>query len=200
MLAHLSHTAARVCARVVFFCAIAATFATGCTEPVDQAPGPPSRVQVKSEITWPNEAPDADALSLLSDEARAAINSSPVPVLVPYNQQLLPRASILADRAGYAFVAEQLLPESTTKVGYSIELSATYVGYEYPGSPNAATTVETSPTIVVQEDDGERILRATWSRYGVAYRAMLVCAGLQPCGDDVLEGILDSTVYVGGVQ
>jgi hypothetical protein len=188
--------------RNVSFVVVLACIA-GCDEPQPTAPPPkpppPAATgakvgtKVEQQIDWPEASSiDHKARAALADDARAAVDRAPVPVLVVARPSLLAAAKVIAQPNFYALSAQS--------EGVTISLQATRIAHKYDHIPPAKgpALVRGKPAFVTQN---EAIWSATWTEFGASYVLEVECNTLPDprCTDDrfVLE-LAENLAYVGG--
>ncbi|HEY0135818.1 MAG TPA: hypothetical protein VGB85_17155, partial [Nannocystis sp.] len=138
---------------------------------------------------WP-AAIDQATRERLPAPARAAVERSPVPVLVPADPGWLSSTQVFPGSWGYALAARD--GEVT------LALHASRIATIVPGVGVATGTHR------VRGVDGflsvnEGIRTASWIEHGVAYSLDLECRDPQACSEAALRAAVEGLVYVGGV-
>lgn len=128
------------------------------------------------QVSWPAEnVVDRDTLGLLSEDARAAVRSSKLPVLAPRRATLAAPAKVVA-RPNFTALAIRGQGDDD---GLTVSLSATRVSQRYELAPTdlgAARPHQVrngKPAWVLQN---EGIWSVTWEEHGVSYVLELECA------------------------
>jgi len=152
--------------------------------------------RVERVPVWPAASTIAAVRERLSATMTAAIDRSPVPVLVPREPSWLVRASVHAvgpESPGYALAASQ--------GGRHLSVQASRIATLLPRVGHVRGTRR------IRGVDGflgenEGIRTASWIEHGVAYSAELECE--DPAGPDCREGqleaLVEGLVYVGGAD
>jgi len=150
-------------------------------------------------VAWPDRSLLEDTvLDRLPEEARASIERSTLPVLVPRTGGLTERTQLAVKPAFYA----ASIRGEGEHAGIHVSVSATKIMHRYPGMPRAEKTERVrgdKPAWVLQN---EGIWSVTWEEHGVTYVVELECA--RPYEDarcasaEHVVKIADELAFVGG--
>lgn len=149
--------------------------------------------KVMRAVRWPaDSARDPQVYGALDEQSRAAVDASPVPVLLPNGPLSFERQQVMRGPQWYAF--------SGARHGVTVSVQASGQARVYPG----VKPVPGSHTLRDQEafvSRNEGIWAASWIEHGVAYDVSLECAPVDdpPCNDEhTLVALVEGLVYVGG--
>lgn len=155
---------------------------------------PLAKAERRAEVAKPDwsGAPDRTALEALSKDARDEVVKSPVPVLLPTDSELAPRAIVTVGPVYYAV--------SSSENGITLTLHGTRLAYQYADIPPAKGDRQLrGASGWVTKESG--IWSASWHERGVAYSLDLECADPNDgrCTDDrLLVDHVTRLVYAGG--
>lgn len=150
-------------------------------------------LSVIKAVTWPPDSSVDEAMrATLSDEARAAVAGSPVPVLVPSWADW--------ERPPKVMVAEHWFAFSGATDGLTLAVQGSRLArrYEGIGPTRGSRLVRGQPGFVTAD---RRIWSASWIEGGVSYTLDVECAnaGDPRCADDrFVVDQAESLTYVGG--
>jgi hypothetical protein len=201
---HIRRAPTLAWAQVGCLAVVLAAGAMACSQPQERgsdeaSPPPPPKTApqkkqvVQSAVSWPARATlDEPTRQALSPKSLAAVDRSPVPVLVVARPALLAASTVMSKAAWYAL--------STRDVGITVSLSASNVAHRYPRTPlvRGPRKVRGQDAFVTQN---EGIWSAAWVESGAAYSLELECATPSDarCADpSYLMGLADDLRYVGG--
>jgi len=156
---------------------------------------PELRRTTQSEVRWPSAATlDRAALAALSEEARAAAERSPVPVLAPRLAAVAGAAKVIASEHWYSLSARE--------DGLTVSLMGTRIAHEHSSIQPVRGKVDLrGQKGFVTQNEG--IWSAAWIENGVAYSLDLECddPAEARCQDDALLRVLvEDLAYVGGEE
>lgn len=150
-------------------------------------------------VSWPDRATiDQPVLASLPAEARALVERSRVPVLVPRAAGLAAAAKLVVRPA---FTAVSINGQGE-HAGVNVSVSATRVAHRYQGTPEVRGPERVrgdKPAFITQN---EGIWSATWRENGLSYVVEVECA--RPgedarCRDDAfLRTVVEDLAFVGG--
>jgi hypothetical protein len=174
----------------------------GCGQPDERAQSAPpadgstqASTRLQKRITWPPDgAIDREALAALPSQAAAAVERSPVPVLVVDRPEVLAQAKIIA-RPNWVSL-------SSRSEGVTISLQASKVAHRYPhiAAASGEGRVRGQPAFVTRNTG---IWSAAWIENGAAYALDVECARLPDprCDDEhFLLELASQLTYVGGAR
>ncbi len=146
-----------------------------------------------ADVTWPKaDRLDRAALAALPAPMAQNVARAPVPVMVPKNEAMLLRATVVSEPLFYAFFA--------SNDGVNVSLQGTRGAYgRDDGTPSERPDVVRGKPAVVSETD--QIWTASWVENGVAYALSVECgqAGDRRCGSkDYVVEVADALAYIGG--
>lgn len=147
-------------------------------------------------VRWPQAAGiNSAARSALSRDALAALQESPVPVLVPGEPDLLrsARAGVTSDRYTFTTQQDALTVYLQASQAPAPQPSGRISGLQVPRKRAAGRDV------LFTEAEGMRM--ATWVENGVSYLVEVECASAADarCRDDAyLLTVIEKLVFVGG--
>lgn len=150
---------------------------------------------VENRISWPPASElDREALAALPNDAAAAVDKTPLPVLVVDRAELLAQAKLIAKPKFYAL--------STSRDGITVSLHATNVAHRYGHiAPASGDRSVRGHSAFVTQNQG--IWSVAWVEGGAAYVLEVECASRPDprCNDDsfVVE-LAAGLAYVGGRQ
>lgn len=167
--------------------------------------GEGARTKLELAVTWPASRDDA-ARALLSTAARAELDASPVPALVPSDRTLAAAARVVVRDAFYSV--------SARAGGIGLYVSGTRVAYRYaeldrelarrggPRTPDGRLpgphTVRGTDAFVTQN---EGVWSASFFEHGASYVVELTCDDPRDarCADDkLLRALAEGLSNVGG--
>ncbi len=149
--------------------------------------------RMRRTVRWPAAASRDDAAyGALSRSSRAAVDASPVPVLVPAPGHALGERRVMQGPEWAAFWARG--------EGITVSLHASRMARVYPGVrlQDGPHTLRGRPAVITRN---EGIWTASWLEHGVAYDLELECTSPEdpPCADEsLLVELGEALTYVGG--
>jgi hypothetical protein len=151
--------------------------------------------RVLRDPVWPPADTLAPVRERLPDSLRAAIDRSPVPVLVPGDPDWLARARIHSPAGPHSFGYAL----SVTHGDRSVTVQASRIATLLPhiGHSRGNRRIRGGEGFY---SDNDGIRTASWIEHGVAYSLDLECkdpAG-RACSREALEALVDGLAYVGG--
>lgn len=171
--------------------------------PVHDAPPSSREVSTHSldqlHVQWPERSQlQADVLARMTDAARAAVQLSPLPVLVPRKAGLTERTQLAVKPAFYA----ASIRGEGEHAGVVLNVSATRIAHRYPGMPRAEKTDRVRGDRPAWVLANEGIWSVTWDEHGVSYVVELECArpyeDTRCANSDYVVAIADDLAFVGG--
>lgn len=153
--------------------------------------------RMRRTVQWPAEATRAlAAYEAFDARGRAAIDESPVPVLVPGPELALDQREVLRGPEWYSFWGHR----EHEGVEVTVTLQASRMARVYPGvRPQPGPHTLRGREGLVTRNEG--IWSASWIEHGVAYDLGLECAPVDaaPCDDQAeIEALAEGLLYAGG--
>lgn len=178
--------------------------AAGAAGPQDVQAKPPSRGAVRGgeplarKIEWPaDDQRDDDALQTLDEASQKAIETSPVPVLIPGASFELSERRLMHGPHWAAF--------SGKGEGFTVSVHGSGKARVVAGARPKSETEKIGPDTLRKTEAlisrNEKIWSATWIENGVAYALELECTPVDgpPCDSAAgIEKWAEGLVYVGG--
>ncbi len=152
-----------------------------------------------ARIAWPpRSAIDGEALAALSPRARASVEGSRVPVLVPRDVDLAGPAELVVRPAFTALSSRG----ADAHAGVTVSVSATRISHSYEGIPAAEGPARVRGGLPAFVTQNELIWSVTWREHGVSYVVEVECSRPSEdprCADSsFVTGVADDLVFVGG--
>jgi hypothetical protein len=155
---------------------LCAFLAVGCQRPNDStssgsaplAPDQEGHSLVEQKVAWPNAGTlDRQALASLTPDARVAVATSTVPVLVPADPKLLAAGVVVAEKVFFSFSADV--------DGLTVTVQGSRLAHQYDDiQPIEGTDSIRATKGLLTTNEG--IEHASWSEFGVSYSLDLECA------------------------
>jgi hypothetical protein len=145
---------------------------------------------------------DHEVLGRAPAALRAAVERSPVPVLVPADPSWLARASLYVpdepQAYGYAFAGTLVDPKGERHLSVMASRFATLLPHLLPRTSQVRGSAVRSGEGFFSVNEGVRT--ASWIEHGVAYTLDLECFDPEAanCDDATLRQLVAALVYVGG--
>lgn len=156
----------------------------------------PSDYIVRAKVDWPSaDKIDQKARSYLSAENLKRVDSSPVPVILPSDPEMLKNELVMVYETGYGF--------SSNYKNIYVSIDAGLISYDFPWLRNLKLPPSTDGVrgtkVYIGAD--ERGVTVSWNENNLLYDVLFNCGGPPDdygCTKDFMLNTLNNAAYVGG--